>query len=98
MEIIALHNQSFLDISIQHTGSVFNAFDIAVANGCAVSDSPVAGQSYMIPETVEKDNDVLNYYKSKRIQPATAIVDIDIIPAGRGIGWMQIGNDFKVTE
>ena len=97
MEITALHNQSFLDISIQHTGSVFNAFAIAVANGCAVSDSPVAGKKYTIPENVENDNDVLNYYKSKGIQPATAITSEKIIPAGKGIGWMQIGNSFKVS-
>lgn len=97
MEITALHNQSFLDISIQHTGSVFNAFAIAVANGCAVSDSPVVGQKYTIPENVENDNDVLNYYKAKSIQPATAISDVTIIPAGRGIGWMRIGGDFKVS-
>lgn len=73
MQITALHNQSFLDISIQHTGSVYNAFEIAKANGCAISDMPISGTEYIIPETVQNDNDVLNYFSSKKLQPATAI-------------------------
>lgn len=97
MEITALHNQSFLDISIQHTGSVENAFAIAVANGLSVSSTLTAGMVLDIPGDAKKDTDVLYYYTTKNLHPATAIADAVVIPAGRGIGWMQIGNDFKVS-
>ena len=97
MTITVLHNQSLLDVSIQHTGSVFNAFKIAVANGLSVSDSLIAGSELMIPNEVQNDDDVLNYYRSKNLQPATAIADKKVIPSYGGIGWMQIENDFKVS-
>ncbi len=95
--ITALHNQSFQDISIQHTGSVFNAFAIAVANDMAVSDSPVPGNNYIIPDTVEYDDYVFNYYDAKKIKPATGLSSDVQIPKKRGIGYMQIGKTFKVS-
>lgn len=98
MQITALHNQSFLDIAIQHTGSVYNAFAIAAANGCAVSDSPVSGAKYIIPETVQNDNDVLNYYRSKNIQPATGNTEETIgHHIAGGIGAMEVGYSFIVS-
>lgn len=96
MEITVLHNQSFLDIAIQHTGSVFNAFSIAVSNGRAVSDVLIPGESLIIPDEVTNDDDVINYYQSKQLQPATGIIDLSVIELKRGIGWMKIGSSLKV--
>ena len=94
---IVLHNQSLLDIAIQHTGSVANVFLIAQANGLAVSDELVAGSELTIPD-VENNNDILNYYSSRAIQPATALTEIVTeIVRQRGIGYMQIGKTFKVS-
>lgn len=93
MEIIVLNNQSLLDIAIQHTGSVANAFVIAVANGMAVSDRLRAGSILVIPGVVKNDIDILNYYTSKKIMPATALTrnDSDLVTQQkRGIGFMQI--------
>ena len=95
MEILVLHNQSIFDIAIQHTGSVFNAFKIAVANGLAVSDILGPGNKLMIPGNIENNGDILNYYTAKKIQPATALV-AGTIEAEKGIGWMQVGTNFKV--
>lgn len=97
MEITVLHNQSLLDIAIQHTGSVHNAFAIAVYNNIAVSDPLKPGSILKLPE-VQENTDILNYYTSKKIKPATAITDVNIIPSGKGIGWMQITKSFKVTK
>lgn len=97
MEIIVLHNQSLLDVAILHTGSVENAFAIAVAYGLSVSSTLTAGMTLKIPNEVNKDTDVLYYYTTKNLQPATAIIRTVVLPKGRGIGWMQIGNDFKVN-
>jgi len=93
--ITVLHNQSFQDVAIQHTGSVFNAFSIAAANGMAISESPIAGSSLIIPEEMEIDVDVLNYYASKQLQPSTALRDQKVIEK-RGIGIMKVGSNFKV--
>lgn len=99
MQVIALHNQNLLDISIQHTGSVDNCFIIAVANGLCISDDLTPGQEIVIPDDVVINNEILNYYTAKEIQPATAYP----LSAGEeteengGIGYMQIGSTFKVS-
>lgn len=93
MEITVLHNQSLLDVAIQHTGSVENCFAIAAANGLAVSDLLSAGSVLVIPGTLKNDNDILNYYTSKKIMPATALTRTDkdfVNQRKRGIGFMQI--------
>ena len=68
-----LHNQTLLDFAIQHTGNVTNAFEIAMANSISVSDELIAGSTLIIPATVVNDTDVLQYYASRAIQPATDI-------------------------
>lgn len=95
MRVTVLNTQSILDISIQHTGSVYNAFDIAVANGLSISSLIEPGTSVIIPE-VSQNNDVLNYYSTKQIQPATGLVALSSIEVKRGIGWMKVGSTFKV--
>ena len=92
--ITVLHNQSLFDIAIQHTGSAENCFEIAAANGLAVSDILSAG-SILIPGILKYNNDILNYYISKKIQPATALTNTDnnlVNQRKRGIGFMQITN------
>lgn len=97
MEIIVLHNQSILDASIQHTGSVENCFSIAIANGISVSDVLGVGSKMEISETVN-NNDILNYYTAKKVQPATGTTDFENsqIPVLKGIGYMEIERTFKV--
>ncbi|AYO58181.1 hypothetical protein CO230_08640 [Chryseobacterium sp. 6424] len=97
MEITVLHNQSLLDIAIQHTGSVMNAFAISAANGLSVSDVLEAGGVLQLPDNIAKNTDILNYYKAKKIQPATAFTQTEKIEQHHGIGWMQIEKTFKVS-
>jgi hypothetical protein len=100
MEITVLNNQSILDISIQHTGTVENSFSIAVANGFSVSDLLISGTTLILPDGLQKNNDVLNYYTAKQIQPASGITteQNNQIPILKGIGYMQINNSFKVSK
>lgn len=97
MTTTVLHNQSFLDLAIQHTGSVFNAFAIATANGMSVSETVTPGTEIVLPENLQADNDILNYYQAKNIKPATAFTQTEMIEQHRGIGWMQIEKTFKVS-
>lgn len=95
MEMIVLSNQSFLDIAIQHTGTVVNAFAIAAANNMAVSETLIAGSTLIIPETITIDTDIRDYFSSKGIKPATAMTDEAILDEF-GIGKMKINKTFKV--
>ncbi|MFC3158991.1 hypothetical protein SAMN05443633_107149 [Chryseobacterium arachidis] len=99
MEIKVLNRQSILDISIQYTGDVQNCFAIAIANGMSVSDFLSSGLTLTIPDELEKNIDVINYYASKKIKPATGatLEQENQLPTLKGIGYMQIGNTFKVS-
>ncbi len=92
-----LHNQSLLDIAIQHTGSVENAFAIAAENGISISDIVPAGTDIVI----SSDNDrkeILSYYQDKKIKPATSRSESDAeIRYNKGIKYWEIGNGFKVS-
>ena len=66
------NGQSILDIALQHCGDVSAAFDIAVLNDILLTDALAAGQSLAIPAVV--NTDVVNYYNSRGIVPATAYV------------------------
>lgn len=95
MEITVLNRQSLQDIAVRHTGSVFNAFSIAHANNLSVSESVAPGTILILPE-VSKNTDILNYFNSKKIQPATELHDLRPTEETRGIGWMKVGSTFKV--
>ncbi|MXV37668.1 hypothetical protein GO491_03085 [Flavobacteriaceae bacterium Ap0902] len=95
---ITLHNQSTLDVMLQHTGSLESIFDVAVVNDLSITDDLVPGQSLEIPTDVVKDSDILNYYTAKQVQPATAInIEFDYTEKLEGISIWAINNDFKVS-
>lgn len=96
MKITVLRNQSFMDLALQHTGDVLNAFDIAAANNMAVSDTPVSGTVVTIPETIAVNDDVLNYYAANGIRPATGVQDETVFAEHKGIGTMRIGGTLKI--
>ena len=97
MAVIILHNQSLLDLAVQHTGAVENTFAIAVANGLSLTDDLPAGVEIKIPDSGSKDSDVLNYYTAKRLQPATAVIMLPEAERLEGIGYWAISVDFKVS-
>ncbi|GIJ95156.1 hypothetical protein CAPN002_23740 [Capnocytophaga stomatis] len=99
MKVIVLHNQSLLDTCLQHTGIIESLFDLALANDISVTDDLKAGQEFEVPNNVEKDKDILNYYQAKSIQPATAFSQEDkqVIEKPEGISIWAIHLDFKVS-
>ena len=97
MTTIILHHQSFLDLAIQHTGSVENAFILALQNGKSLTDDLVAGEQLYL-ENTKNNKDILSYYQSKKLQPATGVSRTgDSSFQLRGIGYWVISNDFKVS-
>ena len=97
MTTIILHNQSFLDLAIQHTGSVENAFVLALQNGKSLTDDLVAGEQLYL-ENTKNNQDILSYYQSKKLQPATGVSHTGGSSLQlQGIGYWVISNDFKVS-
>ncbi|WP_372472675.1 hypothetical protein AB4865_07590 [Capnocytophaga sp. ARDL2] len=73
MKITVLQGQTLLDVAIQHCGSAEAVFDICLENNLSVSDELSAGQSLRLSIVLKKNNEIVNYYKNKNIQPATDI-------------------------
>ena len=97
MTTIILHNQSFLDLAIQHTGSVENAFVLALQNGKSLTDDLVAGEQLYL-ENTKNNQDILSYYQSKKLQPATGVSHTGGSSLQlQGIGYWVISNDFKIS-
>ncbi len=97
MKVEVLHNQTFLDIAVQYTGDVSNAYEIAYANGLSISDELVPGSSLTIPNEVKVNTDIQVYFNAKLIKPATKVQPnlIEIAPLG-GINYWEIETTFEV--
>lgn len=96
MKVTVLHNQSLLDVCLQHTGSIEGIFELAMANDLAITEDVQAGAVLELLEGIAMDKDILNYYRTKAIQPATAIIE-QTEEKLEGIGYWAIGVDFKVS-
>ena len=96
--VTVLHNQSLFDIAIRYTGTIENAFKIAVANGLSLTDNLEPGAQLIIPADVEMNNDVVSYFESKGIQPATGFDfnSEDITPELEGISYWILNKNFIV--
>ncbi len=98
MKVKVLHNQSLFDVVLQCTGSIESVLEVAKENNISITDDLVPGTELVIPDSVKIDEDILNYYKAKRIQPATALTEeMQIEEQPQGIGYWAIGVDFVVS-
>ena len=65
--ITVLHNQSLLDIALQHTGTIESVFEFAEANAINITDDVVAGKTLALPAEVFTNKDILAYYTAKSL-------------------------------
>ena len=100
MTITALHNQSLLDLALQHTGTIESVFEFAEANALNITDDVQAGAPLYLGEGLGERNEILNYYTAKNLQPATAFSKEDEQVAKRleGISIWSINLDFIVSK
>lgn len=104
MQIVVLHKQSLFDVCLQHTGSIAGIFELAEANNLSITDDVQAGQRLELPPLgggkgeVTQDADILAYYRTKNIQPATALSpqDKEVLLRPEGISFWAIAEDFIV--
>lgn len=91
MPIIKRH-QTFADFVTQHAGSMNDMFNVALLNGISISDQPLPGTAMQV---VASDLKVTAFYIKSGLDITGGL------PVGPningGIGYMQIGNDFKVS-
>ncbi len=95
MKITVKDRQTMLDIALQQTGSLENAFDLSAKNGISLTDELKDGQ---ILNAVNIDNEkVVRRYQVKSIIPATAIDNETKSVYPGGIGYMAIEINFIVS-
>ena len=102
MTITALHNQSLLDLALQHTGTIESIFEFAEANALNITDEVQAGAPLTVPLLGKgaRNGDILAYYTAKNLQPATAFSkeDEQVFERLEGISIWAINLDFIVTQ
>nr|DAK82636.1 MAG TPA: hypothetical protein [Caudoviricetes sp.] len=100
MEITVLHNQSLLDLALQHTGTIESVFELAMLNNLSITDDVVAGKTLALPDEAFTNKDILAYYIAKNLQPATAFSkeDEQVFERLEGISIWAINLDFIVTK
>jgi hypothetical protein len=100
MTITALHNQSLLDLALQHTGTIESIFEFAEANALNITDDVVAGKTLVLPAEAFINKDIFGYYTAKNLQPATAFSkeDEQVFERLEGISIWAINLDFIVSK
>jgi len=100
MQITVLHNQSLLDLALQHTGTIESVFEFAEANSLNITDDVQAGAPLYLGEGVGGRNEILSYYTAKNLQPATAFTkeDEQVFERLEGISIWAINLDFIVSK
>lgn len=88
-------NQSILDLVTQNVGTIEAAFEFCATNSLSISEDIFSGQVVDIPDSVEKNIEVADYFTGRKIELATGFPIIEA-PLG-GIGYMQIGTNFIVS-
>ena len=100
MTVTALHNQSLLDLALQHTGTMESIFELAEANALNITDDVVAGKTLALPDEAFTNKDIFAYYTANNLQPATAFSkeDDQVFERLEGISIWAINLDFIVTK
>lgn len=91
--ITARENQSLLDLALIAGGTVECVFELAEENNIGITDKVWPAQDISTDNVVTISRDILDYYKRFKLSPAT----INTAAMFSGIGFMQIGVDFKVS-
>ncbi|MCC9072448.1 hypothetical protein LNQ49_12730 [Flavobacterium sp. F-65] len=97
-QIIALNNQNLLDVAIRHCGTAEAVAEIAILNNISITDDLYPGQPIRIPAKDYGTQEVINYFISNKIEPATALTQehISLTEGNSGIGFWIIENNFIV--
>jgi hypothetical protein len=96
MQKQVLHNQSLLDFTLHHCGKLESLFEMCLVNSISLTAEINPGTFLEVPDTADKDDDIVNFYKFKNIEPACGFVGNTLPDISTGIDYMIIGTDFIV--
>lgn len=71
-KIIVSAGQSLLDVALWLMGGTDALFDLADANGLAITDALRPGQVLTVPDGYTVNQELVNYYSSRSIRVNTA--------------------------
>lgn len=97
--VITIENQQLIDIALQELGDVERVFELALLNGIGVTNLLTAGTVIKVPDYDKRKSGIVQVFSDESRAPASASGDeqeANTIPPG-GIGYMQIGNTFRVS-
>lgn len=97
-QIVALNNQTLLDVAIRHCGTVEAIVEIAILNNISITDDLAPGQLIQIPVKDYGNQEVVNYFTLNKVEPATALTQehVALTEGNSGIGFWIIENNFIV--
>lgn len=94
---LVIHNQSLIDVAVQHTGSAENLFQLAVLNGKSITDDLVPGEEIAIDSSINIDEDIFQFFQNKKLRPATGeVTEPTATPELEGISYWIINKNFIV--
>lgn len=98
MLVTVLNNQTLQDIAILYCGTIAALFDIALLNNVSITDDLVPGQILEIPSKDYGFQEVVNYFISNEIQPATILTkeNTEAMEGLTGIDYWIIEDTFTV--
>lgn len=85
--------QCLIDVTLAGCGDLESIFSLAQLNGISITDDVEFGSEIATPAVPQPG--IVNYYLQRNYKPATGFTP-DQIEKG-GIGYMQIGANFKVS-
>jgi hypothetical protein len=97
MKQTVLHNQSLLDFTLHHCGKLEALFELCLANGKSLTAEIPPGTLLKVPDTIDKADDIVNFYNFKKIKPACNFVGNKLPNTPTGIDYMTISTDFIIT-
>lgn len=98
MQAIVLNNQTLFDVAIRHCGTVEAAAAIAIINNVSITQDLLPGQLLELPTQYYGNVETVNYFKTNKIDPATALTEAQKVlnEGNSGIDYWQIENNFII--
>jgi hypothetical protein len=88
--------QSLLDVSLQELGSLAALFDLADANGLAITDALTPGQLVAVPASTGAQADLAALFRARRQRINTG--DVRLVPAPVGSSQRYFSSLFFNTD
>jgi len=93
MQITNRERQWLGDIAVREAGSIEAVVEMAIVKDVSITDKPLAGSLWQEP--APSNRQVMNYYNTNGIYPATSMESG--LPGFGGIGYMAVEITFIVS-